>query len=59
VVPVLVATGQMSRVKLAQDLEGMPVVYTGKALLLHREIARWVETRVRAATRPTASAGRP
>jgi sirohydrochlorin ferrochelatase len=49
VVPVLVATGQVSRVKIAKDLAGLPIRYTGEALLPHPAMARWVESRVRAA----------
>lgn len=49
VVPVLVSTGMVSREKLPRDLEGLPVVYTGEALLPHTGMARWVEARVRQA----------
>jgi hypothetical protein len=46
VVPVLVASGQISRQKLPRDIEGLPIVYSGEALLPHAGIARWVEARV-------------
>ena len=46
VVPVLVATGQISRVTIRKDLAGLPVRYTGEALLTHPVMARWVEQRV-------------
>lgn len=47
VVPVLISTGQVSREKFPQDLAGLPVVYSGDALLPHPGLARWVEARVR------------
>jgi hypothetical protein len=50
VVPVLVSTGQVSREKFPRDLAGLPVVYTGDALLPHPGMARWVEARVREVT---------
>jgi sirohydrochlorin ferrochelatase len=43
VVPTLVATGSISRVKLRADLEGLPVVYSGEAVLPGAGLARWVE----------------
>lgn len=46
VVPVLVSTGQVSRDKLPKDLAGLPMVYSGQALLPHPGMARWVEARV-------------
>jgi sirohydrochlorin ferrochelatase len=46
VVPVLVATGQVSREKFARDLAGLPVVYRGDALLPDTAMARWVEARI-------------
>lgn len=49
VVPVLVSTGSVSREKFPRDLEGLPVVYVGDALLPHPGMARWVEARVRGA----------
>ena len=61
VVPVLISTGSVSREKFPADLEGLPVVYDGQALLPHPGLARWVEERTRegaqmAATRPPAAA---
>lgn len=49
VVPVLVSTGRVSREKFPRDLEGLPVAYSGDALLPHPGMARWVEARVRGA----------
>ncbi len=46
VVPVLVSTGTVSRDKLPRDLAGLPVVYSGEALLPHPGMARWIEARV-------------
>ena len=47
VVPVLISTGQVSREKFPRDLEGLPVVYSGEALLPHPGLTKWVEARVR------------
>jgi sirohydrochlorin ferrochelatase len=47
VVPVLVSRGSVSDEKVPKDLEGLPVVYSGKALLPHSGMARWIEARVR------------
>lgn len=47
VVPVLIASGRVSRETIPADLKGMPIVYSGEALLPHAGMARWVETRVR------------
>lgn len=47
VVPILVSTGSVSREKFPKDLAGLPVIYTGDALLPNAEMARWVEARVR------------
>ncbi|MGH7586029.1 MAG: CbiX/SirB N-terminal domain-containing protein [Gemmatimonadales bacterium] len=49
VVPVLVASGSMTRDKLPRDLAGLPIVYRGDALLADTELARWVEARIRQA----------
>jgi sirohydrochlorin ferrochelatase len=49
VVPVLVASGRVSKEKLPKDLEGLPIVYTSEGLLPHAEMARWVESRVHTA----------
>jgi len=43
VVPALVATGAVSQVTLKRDLEGLPVVYAGDAMLPNLGMARWVE----------------
>lgn len=43
VVPALVATGAVSQVTLKRDLEGLPVVYAGVAVLPNPAMARWVE----------------
>src|SRR5690606_29903726 len=51
VVPVLISTGQVSQEKFPRDLEGLPVVYDGQALLPHPGLARWVEERVREGSR--------
>ena len=53
VVPILVASGRVSTEKLPKDLEGLPIVYTSEGLLPHVEMARWVESRVRAAATTT------
>lgn len=55
VVPVLVSTGQVSKEKLPRDLAGLPVIYTGEALLPHPGLARWVEARVREGATATAT----
>lgn len=52
VVPALVATGAVSQVTLKKDLEGLPVVYSGDAVLPNLGMARWVE-RVAAAALAT------
>ncbi|MQA89826.1 MAG: hypothetical protein GEU90_06280 [Gemmatimonas sp.] len=50
VVPVLISTGSVSREKFPADLEGLPVVYEGDALLPHPGMADVVEARVREAS---------
>jgi sirohydrochlorin ferrochelatase len=55
VVPILVSKGQISDEKLPADLAGLTIVYDGQTLLPHREVARWIESRVRAAARPEAT----
>jgi sirohydrochlorin ferrochelatase len=47
VVPVLVSRGAISDEKLPADLTGLPIVYSGEALLPHEGIARWIEARAR------------
>ena len=56
VVPILVSTGQVSKEKFPRDLVGLPVIYTGDALLPHLGMARWVEARVREPRRAPAAA---
>lgn len=51
VVPVLISTGRVSHEKFPADLTGLPVRYSGEALLPHPGLARWIEARVRQATR--------
>lgn len=46
VVPALISRGVVSQQKIPADLAGLPVVYTGDALLPHEGLARWVEARV-------------
>ncbi len=46
VVPALISTGSVSREKIPADLAGLPVVYSGEALLPHPGLARWIEARV-------------
>jgi len=55
VVPILVSKGQISDEKLPADLAGLPIVYDGQTLLPHAEVARWIESRVRATAQPDAS----
>lgn len=52
VVPALVATGRVSRETFARDLAGLPVTYTGDALLPDPGMARWVERVVVAPPEP-------
>ena len=49
VVPVLVSKGSINRSKLPQDLAGLPIVYSGDALLPHPEMVRWIESRAASA----------
>lgn len=53
VVPVLVSKGSVSRDKVPNDIKGTPSVYAGEPLLPHPAMARWIEARVREATRAT------
>src|SRR5688500_14112151 len=53
VVPVLISTGQVSQEKFPADLAGLPVAYSGEALLPHPGLARWLEERVREGGRPS------
>lgn len=45
VVPILVSKGSINRSKLPQDLAGLPIVYSGDALLPHPEMVKWIERR--------------
>lgn len=54
VVPVLISTGQVSREKFPRDLEGLPIVYSGEALLPHPGLAGWLEERSREGKRVAA-----
>ena len=47
VVPILIADGYVSRVKLPKDLAGLPIVYRSAGVLPHDAMAEWVESRVR------------
>lgn len=47
VVPMLISKGSVSRDKLPQDLDGLPVTYSADGVVPHAEIARWVERQVR------------
>ena len=49
VVPILIADGYVSRVKLPKDLAGLPIAYRPAGLLPHAAMTEWVESRVRAA----------
>lgn len=46
VVPALISRGQISLEKIPADLAGLPIVYSGDALLPHDGLARWIEARV-------------
>lgn len=47
VVPILIADGYVSRVKLPKDLAGLPIAYRPSGLLPHAAMTEWVESRVR------------
>lgn len=49
VVPLLIASGAVSRDKLPRDLAGTSHLYSGAALLPHAAIVRWVERQVQGA----------
>lgn len=55
VVPVLVSKGSINRSKLPQDLAGLPIVYSGEALLPHPEMVKWIERRAAAASKTSVS----
>ncbi|MGH7448204.1 MAG: hypothetical protein ACRELT_11625, partial [Longimicrobiales bacterium] len=46
VVPALISGGLVSQERIPADLAGLPVSYTGEALLPHEGVARWIEARV-------------
>jgi sirohydrochlorin ferrochelatase len=47
VVPVLISKGRLTSETLPADLTGLPIAYSGEALLPHPALARWIEARVR------------
>ncbi len=47
VVPVLVSRGRVSREKFMEDLQGLPIVYSGDPILPHPLVAAWIESRVK------------
>jgi sirohydrochlorin ferrochelatase len=49
VVPILIADGYVSRVKLPKDLAGLPIAYRPSGLLPHAAMTEWLESRVRTA----------
>lgn len=53
VVPFVISTGRLTDTKLPADLAGLPIVYSGEALLPHPAMALWIETRVREASGTT------
>jgi sirohydrochlorin ferrochelatase len=57
VVPILVSSGSVSNTKVPGDLKDLPVVYNAVPLLPNAAIARWVEARVREASRGFAANG--
>jgi serine/threonine protein kinase len=46
VVPILISRGGISRSRVMQDLQGLPVRYADTGILPHRAIAEWVARRV-------------
>jgi len=46
VVPILISRGGISRSRILQDLEGLPVRYSGDPVLPHPAIAAWISRRV-------------
>ena len=51
VVPILVSSGSVSHTKIPGDLKDLPVVYDAVPLLPNPAMARWVEVRVREASK--------
>ena len=47
VVPVLVSRGNVSEVRIRNDIAGLDATYTGEPLLPHPGLARWIEASVR------------
>jgi sirohydrochlorin ferrochelatase len=47
VVPILISMGDLNRVQLPVDLEGLPITYEGIPLLPHPEMTTWIESRVK------------
>jgi sirohydrochlorin ferrochelatase len=58
VVPILIADGYASRVKLPKDLAGLPISYQPSGLLPHEAMAEWVESRVRETLRSRVAGAR-
>lgn len=52
VVPIMIATGAITKTKMPDDLKGLPISYDGTALLPDQALARWVERRVQEALEP-------
>ena len=46
VVPILISRGGISRSRILQDLEGLPIRYSGDPVLPHPAIADWISRRV-------------
>jgi sirohydrochlorin ferrochelatase len=45
VVPILVSKGGISRSRIMQDLQGLPVKYSGEPLMPHPAMAEWIAAR--------------
>ena len=58
VVPALISRGTISLEKIPADLAGLPITYSGDALLPHEGLARWIEARVADAAVTLMSSGR-
>jgi len=46
VVPALISKGSITKEKLPRDLAGLPILFSGEALLPHPLLAKWIEERV-------------
>ena len=55
VVPILVSKGSINRSKLPQDLAGLPIAYSGEALLPHPEMVKWIERQAAPGPKPSVS----